>query len=109
MADIDVRYGEGTVNETVTAVHVDVTELPYPEDTWRIHAREEDGLGDPLFSVDFQGESFTWDNVIFPQQGVWELHLYNVTQEAWYDDEEEGNLNPSPYGRAWPVVVQYVS
>lgn len=77
---VDLRYEDDTGNPvaTVTAVHIEATDLTVNEadgDPITYYLSAEKSGTDSLVSVRFQGPAFTWDNVIFPDDGSWTVHL----------------------------------
>jgi hypothetical protein len=102
-AAIAARYGgsdDGNPVATVTAVHIEATDLTVNETqtaqniidgvyaapiTYYLTA-ECTGV-DTLTSIRFQGPGYEWNDVIFPAAGAWTLH---VRQDS--DDSSVANV-----------------
>lgn len=103
-ATLNVRYGGDEIDEKVTVLHVEVSDLPFPNDVYRIEASHDSAAADDLVSVVFSNSQFTWDNLLMPEDGAWSFRVYNVTKSGYYQDA-------SPYvdtvgtGRAWAATV----
>lgn len=63
-----------TVNETQTHDNI-VADPPVKADPITYYLTAEHAIEDDLVSVRFQGEEFTWDDVIFPASGAWTVHV----------------------------------
>ena len=90
VAAIAARYEDDTDDPiaTVTAVAIEATGLTVNEtqtsdniedevaaDPITYYLTAEKAGSDDLVSPRFQGAAFTWDNVIFPDNGTWAMHV----------------------------------
>lgn len=78
------RRPTGTVTATKTVVHLTAADVTRNESNgterryyMTAEASGEDTLRSPVFSGDF-----TWDNVIFPDDGSWTVHIRRVVGDT---------------------------
>ncbi len=96
-AAVALRYEDDDENPvaTTTAVHIEATGLTVnetqdaegisaetPPDPITYYISAEKSGTDSLVSVRFQGEEFTWDNVIFPDDGSWTVHVRKDSDDS---------------------------